>query len=271
MSIHNLDPWEFQYVKDLKDHEALAWTDEDAYHRYLPYSWIYDKYLLALRTGVPTVDLQIESPTAYPVMVKPRINLEGMSKDAYVAQSIEDIGSRRGMIAQHFLTGDHLTTDFVIRDGQVIDSFTFLAHSENGSFFLFEAVDTQQPQVINFLNSLELRTGVVNVETIGGEILEIHLRPSVQFYDICGGLIERLPKLIKGGLWTSTTFEETYSLVYRTGEDKILTKVPIVLENPAIRSIQLTWKEGLPLSAVTQDTHSFRFMVINALKSLDTQ
>ena len=261
-----MDKWEFNYIKDLKDWDALAWTDEEAYEMYPDYNRVYDKLFIARRCStLKTYDLEKVLPSKYPVIVKPKINLVGMSKGAYIASSIDEIGLTKGMMAQEIAKGNHYSMDLVFQDGEIIDWFAFQAHKNYyGSFTLFASTSICNEYVCTQIKSImKGYTGVVCVEYIGHQIIDVHLRPSVQFFDICGGLQEQLPHFIKTGEWNVTKFEKTYSKVYRRFEDSHVVKFRNLRKPNAIRSVQECWERDKYLSENDNDMFSYRYMVIN--------
>lgn len=237
----DVDPWERQYIRNREFDYPL--TDDDAYEFYPEHRWVYDKHELYKRLGYTSI--------ADP-MVKPRTNLEGMGRGASVCKN---------KVAQPMWIGAHYTLDFFIENGSVIDTNAFRAYKNSlGSFTHFES-DTSvylklaaEFQIVTFFKKyLNNYTGYLNMELIGNRIVEVHLRPSMQFYDICSGLISR--KFYK-------ETSKTYSVVFRTREDKELPYLDL-LTPVTVRSIQLCWEPGKKLSDYTQDEHSFRYMVIN--------
>ena len=276
----NLDPWEAQYIKDLKDYDLLAWDDQDAWERNKQQQWVYNKkYVWQKYNKFPCWELDEIPKDAYPVFIKPQINLDGMGKGARVAYSPKDLPKYGPtMFAMPILTELPQTSwDIVIRNGKYCDSFGFYAHrDDNGSFVMFESLPfTHRPPKQRFrmlAESIGIERGVINVEFIGNTIIEMHLRPSIQFYDICGGLLERLPRLIKSNHWDKVYYEKTYSTVWRRKDDgrPALTGTP-PKHTKNIRSTQFTWVPGKKLSDEPQDEYSFRYMVINGRDWYDVQ
>lgn len=271
--IHLLDSWEAKYIQNLKDKELLCWSDYEAWTRIPKYSWVYDKYLLSTYTGVLTFDLETEipHPSDFPLIIKPRTNFDGLSKNAYIASSPDEIEHIQNMIAQKYLTGHQGTADVIMKDGVMIDKFAFTTHKNHyDEIKLFSSNPFFPLRVRQKLEQI-LRgyTGVCNVEYIEDQIIEIHLRPSLQFYDISGGLLERLPAFYRTGKWKPVKYEETYSRVYRTLQNgypevkKIPDKMP---EN--VTSIQFCWEDGKKLSETDPSLGRNRYMVINGKKSL---
>lgn len=273
--LHLLDPWERQYIDNLKDTDQLAWDDFTAWNRYPKYSWVYDKEALAKFTGLLTYDLEKEIPDSayYPYIVKPRTNFTGLSKDAYVVDSEDEIEDWEGMIAQKFIEGHQGTADLILLDGVILDKFAFTTHKNfYGEIKLFESNPFLPLSVADTIRKLfGGYTGVVNVEYIEGKVIEIHLRPSLQFYDICGGLIEQLPKFIKEGKWEKVKFSKTYSKIYRTKHDGFPEVKSLPQKPKGVSSVQFCWEDGKKISESDPSIGRNRYMVVNGTSLEDIQ
>lgn len=272
--IHLLDSWESKYIRNLKDYDVLSWDDEEAKMRYPKHSWVYNKYMLAKATGVFTLDLEKEMPSFYPVIVKPMENLYGLSKNAYVAESPDEIEDHVGYIAQEYLNGLQGTTDLVIANGKVQGHFSFItSKSRYDEIKCFTSTPFFNNNVKNTVERILFDyTGIANVEYIDDKVLEIHLRPSLQFYDICGGFISQMPRFITDGTIPSPKFEQTYSRVFRTRRDGIVKDVKIPNYKPScIRSIQMCYDNGKLLSETDPSFFRKRYMVINGTNLQDIE
>lgn len=272
---HNLDSWEAMYLKSLSNSETfpMLLTDEEVYLARPDKRWIYDKYYFLKRTDNEVYDLSIETPEIFPCIVKPRINLMGMGKGAYKANSIDDIKETNGFIAQPFVSGTHLSTDFVFWNGELVDHYSFECHKdENGSFNLFESTVEYSLGAAVTARIISDDYCIVNVETIDSQVIEAQFRPSMQFFDICGGMIEQYMLKSKDEEWEKTVFEKTYSLVHRVPK-YVDYAPPFWLDDincgDPIRSVQCCWEPGKSLSHSTQDEYSNRVFVINGT-NLDT-
>lgn len=265
--IYNGDQWELQYIKNLKDNHLLAWDDETAWSMYPKYNWVYDKMLLSNITGIPTWDLEKEVPTVFPVVCKPKTNFCGLSKGAYIASSIDEVEDFEGYIAQKYLNGTQFSTDILLNRGEIVDYFTFITHKNNyDELKMFSSTPFTNNRVINKVAFfLKDYIGVCNVEYIDNHIIEIHLRPSLQFFDICGGFIKQIPEFIKNpdNFKKKSKFEQTFSRVFRTR----FNGVPEVLKLPTppseVRSVQLAWEDGYKLSKTDPSLFRKRYLIIN--------
>lgn len=259
------DKWEFSYVSNLPDAKYVVWDDASAFLSYPKHNYVYDKLLLSQHGGVKCWDLEKELPSLYPVFVKPRMNFDGLSKNAYIAHSPDEIEDYQGYIAQEYLQGMQFTTDLLVDGGNVKAHYTFITQTNTyGEIKLFTSTPFFNPRVAHRLkNILKGFTGPVNVEYIDDKIIEIHLRPSLQFADICGGFTQAVPEFVISGKIKPIQFEQTFSRVYRTRHDG----KPSVLELPdkpeAVRSVQFTWEDNKKLSETDPSLFRKRYMVVN--------
>ncbi len=274
----SIDWWEYKYIAKHPRVNEVAWDDRQCMVKYPTYSSIYDKkWVNDTFNSTPCWLLdKNELPDKYPVMVKPVTNLMGLGDGAYVAFDDKDLSKsdRNGLMAQSFFHGRHLSTDFVIHRGKVVDWFTFIGHKDyNGSFKLFESHNGYSKRAYEAVEYVAKRgyNGFVNVETIGTNILEMHLRPSLQFTDICDNLIigylDQMDSLKK---YRHSEYKKTYSKVWRVSKDLKLPTVDIDFFPKGVYSMQLFWEKGMWLSDYTQDNYSYRIMCVNGnnLKSI---
>lgn len=263
---YDIEPWEWQFISNLKDKELVAWCDEEAMTMYPKYSWVYDKQLLSNSAGLTCHDLSKELPKSYPVIIKPRVNLEGLSKDCYIATSEDEIEDYDNFIAQELVQGPQFSVDFIMLNGEIKGFFAFQSHkSAYGEIKLFSSSPffsaLVQQDITRALNGY---TGVGNVEYIGHKIIELHLRPSLQFYDICGGFISKMPEFIRTKVVPSFKFERTFSRVFRTRFDGHPEALKIPSKKPStVRSVQLAWKDGKKLSETDMSLFRRRYLIIN--------
>jgi len=242
-----------------------VWSDEEAYYENPKHRWVYDKlYVAKTYSGLRVWDLDCDFPTVFPVIMRPRYNLLGMGHKTFTAKDKYDVRRSRGYFAQEIAKGEHTTTDFIVVGGRIVDSFTFTAtKDEKGSFTLFSSTNQHNPVAHEFADSIGLIVGVINVECIGLHVIECHLRPSLQFHDIDGGLVRQLPQLVKHGKWNKISFEKTYSAVLRVERDGVPHCDPLGPLEPGVRSVALTWEPSYPLSLSANDEHSYRTAWVN--------
>lgn len=208
-------------------------------------------------------NLEKEIPNKYPVICKPRINLHGLGLDVVFASFSEQIERIKGMIAQPIYSGTHLSTDYVLNGGAIIAHSTFIGHTdEYREFYLWER--TPFPAKINHIvqNLFRDYTGVVNIETINNKVIEAHIRPSLQFYDIDGGLQQQLPKYVLEGKFEPIRYSSGYSYVCRTLHKGKLKVKKLPDKHKSIKSIQIAY-DGTSLAECDPSAFRKRYAIIN--------
>lgn len=231
------DPWEYQYIRHKPERHEFAFNDVDAYERYPEFRWIYDKY--RLHKAFNEVESSIDQVHGCSV-IKPRFNLHGLAEGLSMAV---DGGVPPGFVAQPRLDGVYRSTDFFCEQPMVVYRARMWCP---GEFYLFWRDQTIEPKAQHIADSLHRAgyRGYLNVETIGGQVIEAHLRPSLQFWD-----------------------RPRFSMVFRRTGDAMLSirsswerDLPT---NPDISSVQLAWYEHKPLSVSDPNKHRYRYLVVN--------
>lgn len=149
--------------------------------------WVYDKLILSKKLG------QVCGPVGVPVpyegiyVVKPITNIEGMGKDAklsYIKEDTEHLPT--GHFWQELYTGRHLSVDFLY--GKQIRCTE--GYSAGPSRFYRWCVVDETPSVPQVLMDVISRYEKANIEFIGPNIIEAHLRGNPDFED---GAVEIIP------------------------------------------------------------------------------
>ena len=106
------------------------------------------------------------------VVSKPRQNFEGLSDGAE-------------LVVQRPFTGEHVSTDWAFRGGLPLWGIATLGVA-SGKFGQFDCWCC--PHSMQNLPKFNLPgyTGILNVEAIGGNIIEAHMRPSLEFFRLYG-------------------------------------------------------------------------------------
>jgi len=263
-----VDDWDVDIIKSIPNWQSIAWSDEEAFTRYPKHNFVYDKLHVGMHhTDLKTYDLEKTMPQQYPVIVKPRVNLFGMGLNSYVASAPQEIEDFKGMIAQEISRGSHLTTDLLMKNGRILDTFTFECHKNfYGSFIYFESTNKYSVKVMSTVTKLlHDYTGVVCVEYIGDNIIDWHLRPASQFINISADIIPRsVDFLSTGNLKPGREDNKTYSLVYRTRYNSIISNKPqISPRQNGLRSVTYTYDTWYPLGNDANDTLTYRYMYLN--------
>ena len=112
---------------------------------------------------------------------------------------------------------------------------------------------------------------MVNIETIGGRMIEVHLRLSDQWPDLYGaGWVEALIRLYAEGRWAFDDRDrrDGYSVVlfaphgrYRHPPPALVTQIR---QLPEVASVQITFHEDKDPSEHAMPPGGFRLAVVNA-------
>ena len=120
--------------------------------------------------------------------------------------------------------------------------------------------------------NLDGYTGLLNLETIGGRIIEVHLRFADQWPDLYGGApwVEAAVRLYKDKVWT---FDDSrrrtgYSVVlfmphgtsYKHPPKSMQTEIA---EMPGVSSLQITFHDHKPPDQHAMPPGGFRVAIVN--------
>lgn len=214
-----VERWEQPLLAGLKDAHLCAWSDEEAWERYPELRWVYDKQQLYQKAG-ETFATAANWPMEGLWVGKPAVNLDGMGAgakliDAKLQPPMDEVG-----VLQPYYDEPHLSTDMVFVGGHLLGQWTMQGGttSRPGEFTLWKSVDLE-PGInpcIDWARKLlpDNYTGAANVETRGpeGHLLELHLRPSLQFWDVSQGLLPALPAIIASEKQYKSNWAQTYSV-----------------------------------------------------------
>jgi hypothetical protein len=161
-------------------------TDIEAYPHYPWARWVYNKLLLSQALHYECAPHGI-LPKTYPVFSKPIMNLEGMALGSKVWNSPDDVEYIAGHYWMPLFTGIHCSYDVQLKGGEVVYCKKAIAtHSDDDhkriQYWKIFNSDLNEAQNI-WKNLLPEFTGYVNFETIGGKIIEVHLRWAAEWYD----------------------------------------------------------------------------------------
>lgn len=280
MPIAEADPWRVQYFAGVAcpDDVFIPTEDADAYMLFPKYRWLYNKLQVAesqhLRCGPHGL-----VPDRYPIFSKPIYNMRGMgagsrllgSRDEYIRFQLP------GHMWMELLEGEHVSTDVAVVDGQARWWRHAVGLSIGGGVFDYWKVEAaRRCRLETYLSQwLETHfpgyTGIINLETIGGKIIEGHLRFSDQWPDLYGaGWVESLIRLYRDGAWS---FEDTQR---RNGFSVVLfgahgvhykhpRREPVdeLRAWPGVSSIQITFHEDWRPNAHSMPPGGFRLAIVN--------
>lgn len=161
-----------------------AADDAIAYRRNPELRWVYHKPLLYDALGVPH-GLFPDLPKAYPAIMKPIVNLYGLSRGVRLAHGPDDIAQCPERFWMPRLAGRHVSVDIEIcadalLHGEAVEGISY----QLGLFDYWERLESADPWASwahRIARTLGITGGALNVEFIGNTAIEVHLRRSDEF------------------------------------------------------------------------------------------
>lgn len=281
MPICERDPWRDQYFENIPcpDNVLIPADDFDAWPWYPKHNWIYDKLRIAQSQGFTSGPHGV-MPPSFPVFSKPITNLKGMGVGSRVIASQKEMltSSTPGHFWMPLLEGPHVSTDCAVVSGQV----KWLRHATGvpgpeGTFKYWTLHADEMPEVATYLKTwvskyMAAYTGMMNFETIGGKIIEAHLRFADQWCDLNGkGWIEAMVQLYTDGTWH-----------YDKGPRRVGFSIPLFARHnsnfshppkdlqariramPQVSSLQITFYDGKDAVDHPMPPGGFRVGIVNA-------
>jgi len=280
MPICEADPWRMQYFEgaDCPPGVNVPTEDADAWEWNPEFRWIYDKIAIARNQGLdagPHGTL----PPSFPVFSKPIVNLKGMGVDTRIIHSTADYALHQtsGHMWMIMLEGRHMSTDVAIVGGEPRWWRHVTGQSAGeGTFDHWTVHADREPEIECYCGEWIARhlrgyTGMLNIETIGGRMIEMHLRFSDQWPDLHGpGWVQALVGLYAAGRWDFADDDrrEGYSVVlfgpkgryYRHPPRSLIDEV---LRMPSVTSVQTTFHEDWDPERHAMPPGGFRLAIIN--------
>jgi hypothetical protein len=275
------DPWRVQYFQNVPCPADIfiAVDDLDCWDFYPKMHFIYDKLFIAQSQGL-MCGLADDPPLQYPVFAKPRVNLKGMGLGSFSISDATGFATRMtdGHIWMEQLVGPHISTDCAVVDGAVCWSRQSTGSVWSGGMFKHWVIEAEDDPILNRSLAAWIKrvlpgyTGMINIETICGCIIEAQLRFSDQWCDLYGlGFLEAVVRFYATGQWF---FAEPariagYSVPLFIRHGNVPSHPPpdvqeMIRTKSGISSLQITFHEGKPGAAHTMPPGGFRLAVINA-------
>jgi hypothetical protein len=278
MPICEADPWRLQYFVHVTTDTRIPTEDSDAWEWYPAQRWIYNKLAIALSQGLDAGP-HGTTPPRFPVFSKPIVNLKGMGVGSRVLKSQADYDAHYapGHFWMALLDGRHVSSDVAIVRGEprwwrhvtgkpagqgTFDYWTIHAEPDSG---------IETPSAAWIEKNLPGYTGMLNLETIGGIIIEAHLRFADQWPDLYGpGWVEALVELYQRGDWNFSDDDraEGYSAVlfgphgrrYRHPPPSAIEQIKRI---PGVTSVQITFHEDRAPEQHAMPPGGFRLAIVN--------
>lgn len=281
MPICEIDPWRLQYFEQVPcpSGVCIPTEDSDAWNWNPAHRWVYDKLSVALSQGLAAAPHGVP-PDRYPVFSKPIYNLKGMGVASRPLLSAAEYAAayQPGHFWSTFLHGEHVSSDIAVVDGEP----AWWCHATGeatgaGTFDHWEVGSGNLPALESTCAAWCRRhlagyTGMINLETIGGVIIECHLRFSDQWPDLYGpGWVAAVVGLYARGDWRFDAARRRtgYSVVlflphgyrYRHPPPALQAEVRAL---PGISSLQISFHEDRPAAEHAMPPGGFRVAIVNA-------
>ncbi len=280
MPILERDPWRTQYFETATcpDTVVIPTDDADAWLLYPDYRWVYDKLCIAQSQDLNAAPHGV-SPTHYPVFSKPMINLKGMGIGSKMIASAEEMTYAAGHFWMDLLDGPHVSTDYAVIDGRVCWGRQAIGQpGKDGTFHYWHILAIGDADLdcylVNWIDKhLQGYTGMLNLETIGGRIIEAHLRFADQWPDLYGdGWVQALVTLYADHNWTfhNSNPRDGFSIpLFAPHGHRFTHPTPeaqaAVLATPGVTSLQISFHENKSPNAHAMPPGGFRLCIINCL------
>jgi hypothetical protein len=282
MPICEVDPWRYQYFAEAPcpPHVHIPTEDSDAWLWNPSYRHVYDKLAVAASQGLPCGPHGV-MPKAFPVFSKPIINLRGMGAGSRAIADAADLERHHtpGHFWMRLLEGPHVSTDVAVIDGRpqwwrhatglparagMFDTWT--VHAAPNAEIEANCGRWIGQQMAGY-------TGLANFETIGGVIIEAHLRFSDQWPDLYGeGWVAAVVRLYQDKVWRfadaqrrdgySCALFGPHGAAYRQPPSGIVAEAK---SQAGVSSVQITFHEDRPSEWHAMPPGGFRLALINGV------
>lgn len=283
MPIAEADPWRMQYFEttDCPDDVMIPTEDADAYAWFPQHRWLHNKLQIAECQGIRCGPHGLE-PGRYPVLSKPIHNMRGMGAGLRVfgAHGEYMSGQQPGHMWMELLEGEHVSSDAAVVGGKACWWRHTIGLPVGGGMFDYWIVEAARRVALEARLGQWLEThligytGMINLETIGGKIIEAHLRFSDQWPDLYGaGWIASLVRLYRDGEWSfgDAGRRTGFSVVLfgphgRHYKHPSMAEVDELRRWPEISSIQITFHENRCAATHSMPPGGFRLAIVNCME-----
>jgi len=281
MPICEADPWRLQYFAHVETPARIPTEDSDAWEWYPRHRWVYDKLQVALSQNLEAGP-HGTAPPRFPMFSKPIMNLKGMGAGSCVINSRAEYEA--SYTPGHFwvtlLSGRHVSSDVAVVNGASHWWGHVTGTPAGEGTFDYWTVHAEPDAEIEARcgawigKHLGGYTGMLNLETIGGTIIEAHLRFADQWPDLYGrGWVEAVVRLYEQGIWEFAAPERRggFSVVlfgphgkrYRHPPPALLSELK---HSPGISSVQITFHEDRPPERHSMPPGGFRLAIVNGFE-----
>lgn len=280
MPICEADPWRMQYFEGVNcpENVNVPTEDGDAWLWYPEHKWVYNKLAIAESQGLECAPHGLD-PKSFPVFSKPIYNMRGMGAGSRVLRTEKEYKhfQRPGHMWMPMFDGAHVSSDVAVVNGEP----KWWRHTTGdavgeGVFDHWTVHAASNPEVESYCGewirkNFKSYTGMLNCETIGGKIIEAHLRFADQWPDLYGtDWVDALVRLYAEGRWEfdDTERRDGYSVVlfgahgiqYRHPPEELLDEIRAMKD---VTSVQVTFHEDKPPANHSMPPGGFRLAIVN--------
>jgi hypothetical protein len=280
MPFLGVDPWRWQYFAATRLPRGLAIPIDDAsaWTLHPERRHVHDKLFIATSQGLDCGPHGV-TPKRFPVFSKPIVNLKGMGIGSRViaTRAEYEATTQAGHMWMTLLRGAHVSTDAALARGRP----RWWRHTTGkpgprGTFDHWHVHAARRPRLEAdlarwFARALPGFSGIVNVETIGGRIIECHLRMAEQWLDLNGpGWLDAVVGLHASGRWRFADRDrrDGYSVVLFAPHGRTWSidarDVARVRSMPGVSSVQITFAADKPADQHAMPPGGFRLAIVNA-------
>jgi len=278
MPIREADPWRLQYFAQAETAADIPTEDSDGWQWYPAHRWVYDKLAVALSQGLDAGP-HGTTPPRFPVFSKPITNLRGMGAGGRVLRSAAEYEAHQtaGHMWVTLLEGRHVSSDTAVVEGEPRWWRHAIGKPADGGTFDYWTVQAAHDAEIEACCGAWVRknlagyTGMLNLETIGGKIIEVHLRFADQWPDLYGaGWVSALVRLYEQGTWRFADRDrrDGYSVVlFGPNGRRYRHPPPAVVETvrrmDGVSSVQITFHQDRAPERHSMPPGGFRLAIVN--------
>ena len=197
--------------------ESIITNDIDAWEYYNKHKRIYNKLWLVEKQNIECGPVGT-SPKSYPIIIKPIINLFGMSKGFIRLNNLKEYNDNlnEGSFWMPFLSGTNYTIDVVLDKGKIVAYYGMESNpGKSGTFeyHKYKPYYNLPNRISKFIESImKSYTGVMNIEIIDNIIIEAHLRLNGDCYIYDDNFFIQVDNMIANREYTFTKYNNNFYL-----------------------------------------------------------
>ena len=270
--------WAHQFYRGFPcpENTEVPTHDADAYRLNPEFNWVYNKLLIGQRQGLVCAPHGIE-PEQYPVFSRPCYNLGGSGFGAAVMNNKEEYAANchPGYMWAQLLTGEQFSTDVAVIHGQIKWMTHVKAYpGDNNTIDYWEVFQREKDEIAEMAEEfvcsyLGTYSGMVNFETIGNQLIEVHLRFAYQWPDLYSPefISETIRLYARRQFKLGTQSQVGYSLnlygPHQQYKKPNIMELDTLVDGENVTSIQLPFHENIPFERQGMPLGGFHLGIIN--------